>query len=133
MALENPPDQWNRNLWSTFVWTRNWGPKMKTLRCVLLLIGGLAMTTPAHAQAVLFESGFGAGIAYAAGVPVYVYLPGVAYAPAYPSRYPYLQEYAYVSGYYPPRFFEPEIVRPRWAVTRHHGRLHKRVRCRCQG
>jgi len=64
MALENPPDQWNRNLWSTFVWRRNWGSKMKTLRYVLLLIGGLAWATPANAQAAFFGSLFGAGVAY---------------------------------------------------------------------
>jgi hypothetical protein len=106
---------------------------MKTLRYVFLLIGGLALATPAHAQAGLFGSLFGAGIAYSAGVPVYVYLPGVAYAPAYPPSHSYLPAYAYVSGYYPPRFFEPEFVRPRLVITRDHGRLHKRVRCRCQG
>jgi len=105
---------------------------MKTLRYVLLLIGGLAWATPANAQAAFFGSLFGAGVAYSAGVPVYVYLPGTAYAPAYPSRYPYLPAYAYVSGYYPPRFFEPEFARPHLAVTRHHVRLHKRVRCRCR-
>jgi hypothetical protein len=106
---------------------------MKTLQYVLLLIGGLALATPVHAQAALFHSWFGAGIAYSGGLPVYALLPGTAYAPAYPSSYPYLPGYAYVWGYYPPRFFEPEVGRPRWAVTRHHVRLHRPVRCRCQG
>ena len=106
---------------------------MKMLRYALLLIGGLALAAPAHAQAALFHSWFGAGVAYSAGLPVYALLPGVAYAPAYPSRYSYLPGYAYIWGYYPPRFFEPEVGRPRLAIIRHHGRLHGRVRCRCQG
>lgn len=109
------------------------GSKMKTLRYVLLLISGFALAAPAGAQAHVFNSWFGAGIAYSGGVPFYVYLPGAAYAPAYPPSYAYLPGYAYVSGHYPPRFFEPEVVRPGVVVTRHPGRPHRRVRCRCRG
>jgi hypothetical protein len=79
---------------------------------------------------------FGAGVQYAHGQPYYVYLPGYAKVPSYGPSYSFQHEYAYVSGYYPPRYFEPELVRTRLyerarLVTRVYHR-RKKVICHCE-
>jgi len=104
---------------------------MKKSAVVLAACVLAAMATPTYADD-LNTAWFGAGVRYTShGQPVYVYLPGLTNAPTSPQGFPYAPGYAYVSDYYPPRYFEPALAYSTRVVRVRHVRHHRKVRCRC--
>jgi hypothetical protein len=87
---------------------------MKKLSLAILVAASACVSASAHAEWLGLSSGwYGAGVRYSSysAAPVYVYLVGVSHAPVYPSTYSFPPGYvAYVSDYYPPRYFEPEFL-----------------------